>query len=80
MTTVDAPKLDCPSCGVGLIPAHGCGRYDENGNFLEHRNGCQCPWCEWMWSDDADPVTCGCGAVVGVRIEDETACAVEVQP
>ena len=64
------PSLKCPECSAPLIPAHGRGRYDQDGNYIEHRDGCRCHWCGWMWFDDADPVTCACGAVVGVNTDD----------
>lgn len=70
---VDAPGtacLACPECGVALIPAHGRGRYDREGNYIEHREGCRCAWCGWMWFDDRPPVTCACGAVVRVEVDD----------
>lgn len=67
--------LDCPECSTPLIPAHGRGRYDEDGDYVEHRDGCRCPWCDWTWFDDADPVTCACGAVVGVKCDEEYAYA-----
>lgn len=77
MSTDDPPKLACPSCGTGLIPPHGRGRYDDDGNYIEHRDGCRCPWCEWMWFDDTDPVHCECGAHVLVRVDDDHAYAAE---
>lgn len=72
MTSRDeVPALSCPECGAkGLIPAHGRGRYDGDGNYLEHREGCRCLYCDWMWFDDRDPVTCACGSVVHVEVDD----------
>ena len=72
---IAAPLLACPECGEPLIPAHGRGRYDRDGNYIEHRDGCRCPWCQWMWFDDADPVRCACGALVVVEIDDDAAYA-----
>ena len=69
------PKLDCPNCGVGLISPHGRGRYDSDGNYAEHRDGCRCPWCDWMWFDDAEPVECLCGARVRVVVDNGRAYA-----
>lgn len=64
----DAPKLKCPECGDPLVSAHGRGRYDADGNYIEHRHGCRCRYCDWMWFDDAKPVRCECGALVGVGV------------
>lgn len=69
------PSLDCPECSTPLIPAHGRGRTDEDGNYVEHRDGCRCHWCGWIWLDDADPVTCACGAIVVVAVDEEYAYA-----
>ena len=71
--------LRCPECGVNLIEAHGRGRYDGDGEYVAHRDGCRCPWCEWMWFDDRDPVTCACGAVVGVDADDSHAYAKTIE-
>ncbi len=70
------PKLKCPECGVPLVEASGRGCYDEDGNYGEHRLGCRCPWCSWMWFDDQPEVACECGALVGVEVDDGTAYAV----
>lgn len=70
------PVLNCPDCGEPLISAHGRGRFDEDGNFIEHRGSCRCPWCGWMWFDDQEPVVCACGSVVGVNCDDDHAYAV----
>lgn len=72
MTT---PKLSCPECGVPLVPATGRGRHDKDGNYVEHRDGCRCPWCDWVWFDDEPPVECECGARVVVVIDDDAAYA-----
>lgn len=74
----DRPLLDCPNCGEPLIPASGRGGWDDDGDFVEHGEGCRCPWCEWVWHDDAEPVRCKCGALVKVAIDDEHAYATEV--
>jgi hypothetical protein len=71
------PFLDCLSCGEDLIPAHGRACLEEDGG--EHRDGCRCPYCQWVWYDDREPVRCKCGALVRVKVEDETAYAVEVR-
>lgn len=71
--------LDCPECSTPLIPAHGRGRHDQDGNYVEHRDGCRCPWCDWAWFDDADPVTCACGAVVGVKVDEDYAYATMIE-
>lgn len=76
----DRPSLDCPECGVPLIPAHGRGRYDRDGNEVTHDDACRCRWCDWWWWDDGEPVTCACGAVVMVREEDGTAYATTGEP
>lgn len=73
----DAPKLGCPRCGEPLIAAHGRGRYDRDGNYIEHRDGCRCAWCGWMWFDDAAPVRCECGAAVRVDVDDDHAYTTE---
>jgi hypothetical protein len=67
------PKLACPNCGVDLIAAHGRGLHNANGEYIEHRDGCRCAWCDWMWFDDHEPATCECGARVVVRIDDDRA-------
>lgn len=70
------PALACPECGEeGVIPAHGRGRNDRDGNEVWHRDTCRCRWCTWWWSDDADPVVCQCGAAIGVVVDDDHAYA-----
>lgn len=64
------PKLPCPECGEALIEASGRGRYDDDGNFIEHRLG---PYCDWMWFDDIEPVRCECGTWVGIEVDDGAA-------
>lgn len=69
--TTDRPALSCPECGAAdLIPAHGRGRLDRDGNDIVHGGGCRCRWCQWMWWDDRDPVRCQCGALVRVSVDD----------
>jgi hypothetical protein len=75
----DAPELDCPSCGTGLIKAHGRARLDTD-EIISHRDECRCRWCEWVWWDSEPPVKCGCGALVRVSIDDGHAYAEEVEP
>jgi hypothetical protein len=73
--------LSCPECGVdALIPAHGRGRVSRDGNEVAHSDACRCRWCDWMWWDDAPPVTCACGAVVRVVVDDGYAYAQAVSP
>ncbi len=75
------PALACPECGVeGLIPAHGRGRYDRDGNDILHADTCRCRWCDWMWFDDITHVTCTCGAVARVAIDDGYAYARAAAP
>ena len=75
----DPPALSCPECGTdGLIPAQGRGYVDRDGNYAEHRGACRCHWCSWMWFDDAEPVTCGCGVRVKVVVDDGHAYAAVV--
>ncbi len=78
MSKAKSPWLDCPQCGVPVIEAHGRGKYDSDGNYCEHRDGCRCAWCDWMWFDDCDPVACKCGALIGVHIDDGHAYARDV--
>jgi hypothetical protein len=70
---MERPSLACPECGIDLIPAHGRGRFDRDGNEIVHRDECRCRWCDWWWYEDEDPVTCACGAVVGVSVDDDHA-------
>lgn len=74
------PMLACPECGVDLIPAHGRGRHDKDGNHITHRDECRCRWCDWYWYDDAEPVKCACGVVVKVDTDDDHAFARELRP
>jgi hypothetical protein len=75
-TSDERPALSCPECGKdGLIPADGRGRHDSDGNEIRHADSCRCRWCDWWWTDDMPHVTCSCGAVVGVDIEDNHAYA-----
>lgn len=76
----DAPYLDCPKCGESLFQSTERGRHDEHGNYIGHRLECRCRWCGWIWFSDAAPVTCTCGAVVGVDIDDGTAYAILIPP
>lgn len=65
------PALSCPECGAdGLIPAHGRGRTDRDGNDITHADACRCRWCWWIWWDDREPVRCECGALVRVVCDD----------
>lgn len=73
-----APFLSCPCCGADCFQSESRGRFDRDGNFIAHAIGCRCRWCEWMWWDDAPPVRCECGALVGVEIDDDHAHAVDV--
>lgn len=72
------PTLGCPSCGEPLIAPHGRGRHDDDGNFIEHKPRCRCGRCDWFWWDDAEPVRCECGSLVGVEADGEHAYAREV--
>jgi hypothetical protein len=74
------PKLECPKCGVALIEATERGYLNRDGEWIEHRAGCRCPWCDWAWHDDREPVRCECGALVGVGCDDGHAYATEEQP
>lgn len=69
----DRAILDCPECGAPLVPAHGRGVHDSDGDFSEHGEGCGCPYCDWVWFDGREPVTCACGALVGIEIDDDRA-------
>lgn len=73
--TQEPPRFCCPECGVPLIPADSRGRHDEDGNYIEHRYACRCHWCDWTWFDSTEPVRCECGALVGVRVDDDHAYA-----
>lgn len=66
-------RLECPACNQPAIPAHGRGRLDRDGNYVEHRDGCRCPHCDWMWFDDRGPVTCSCGVKLTVEVDDSHA-------
>lgn len=65
-----SPWLDCPGCGEPAIEAHGRGRHDSDGNFIEHRDACRCAWCNWTWFDGCEPVACKCGALVSTKEDD----------
>lgn len=73
------PHLDCPECGVPLIPADARGFVNDDGEYVEHSSVCRCPHCDWRWTED-DPVTCACGAVACVDVDDEYAFAKLVPP
>lgn len=75
-----APYLDCPECSEPLFPATRRGRHDEDRNFIRHRDECRCRWCQWIWFDNVAPVTCACGAVVGIDCEDGDATAKLIKP
>jgi hypothetical protein len=80
MEKSERPALSCPSCGAsGLIPAHGRGRYDRDGNDIRHQDTCRCRWCGWWWTDDQAPVTCSCGARVRVIVDGTHAYADEAE-
>ena len=66
----EQPFLECTECGVKLIPADMRGLWDDEGGFVEHREGCRCSRCDWMWSENYEPVRCGCGARVIVAVDD----------
>ena len=72
---IDPPKLLCPECNVPLIEANARGRLDKSGEWIEHRAGCRCAWCDWAWHDDDEPTLCDCGALVGVCCDDGVASA-----
>lgn len=73
-----APKLNCPNCGEGLIPATDWGADDEDGNFVTHPRECGCGDCNWQWWDNQPPVACSCGSLVRVHVDDDSAYAREV--
>lgn len=75
---VTPPMLDCPECGVPLLPATDRGRRDKDGNEISHGIACRCRWCDWMWWEDDPVVRCKCGAVVCVEDDDGFAYAVTV--
>lgn len=74
------PSLVCPNCGEPLIPPSGRGGFDDDGNYIEHREACRCPHCAPMWFDDAPPVRCACGITARVEVDDEHAYAREIEP
>lgn len=76
----ERPSLDCPECSEPLIPAHGRGRFDRDGNEIMHADECRCRWCDWWWTGGDAPVACACGALVGVDADDGVAFAVIVKP
>lgn len=77
--TNERPSLACPECGVPLIPAHGRGRVDRDGDDIPHGGACRCRWCGWMWWDDRGPTRCACGALVRVKVDDGHAYASTVE-
>lgn len=76
--TTRPPKLNCPNCGEGLIPATDWGADDEDENFVTHPFECDCGDCDWVWWDNQPPVRCSCGVLVRVEIDDDHAYAHEV--
>jgi hypothetical protein len=50
------PAMECPMCGIEAIPATGRGRNTDD-EFVEHREGCRCAHCTWVWADSHE-VTC----------------------
>jgi hypothetical protein len=66
----DAPWLNCPECGGDVLQAKRRGYYEDDGEgeYIEHRDGCRCPYCGWMWSEEDEPERCGCGALCEVRV------------
>lgn len=78
--SAERPFLDCPNCGKPLIPAHGRGRFDRDGNWRSHRDDCQCAHCDWIWWDMTPAVPCKCGAVARVHVDDDNASAEEIEP
>ena len=73
----EAPWLGCPECGGEVFQAQYRGRYDRDGNFIEHGAGCRCRWCNWMWFDDEE-CKCECGARLRVLCDDGKAYATAV--
>lgn len=69
------PMLDCPECGTPLVRPHGRGYYDKDGEYIAHRDGCRCRWCDWMWFDDQPTDDCECGACVTVEVDEQHAYA-----
>ena len=72
---MERPTLSCPSCGDDIIPAHGRGRVDRDGNDISHADACRCRWCRWLWYEGEPAVACSCGARVVVEVEDRHAYA-----
>jgi len=72
MTIRAAPFLNCPDCKTPLFPADGCGYYDREGEYSEHREACECPYCEWVWFDEAEPKEC-CGVMWRIDVDDDHA-------
>lgn len=68
-----APYLGCPECGEPVLQATNRGRYNADGEYVAHRDGCRCAWCDWMWFDDVEPERCVCGTLVGVSVDDSHA-------
>lgn len=71
------PLLDCPVCGVPLIPALGRGHWEDD-NPIDHEDACHCGQCDWWWFDDMSPVRCVCGALVKVECDEEYAYSTEI--
>jgi DNA-directed RNA polymerase subunit RPC12/RpoP len=66
--TEKIPSLECPECGAEAIPATGRGRNTDD-EFIEHRDGCRCSYCDWVWMDGTE-VTCACGAKLITDVDD----------
>jgi len=75
-----APYLACPGCGDELIIAHKRGRFNSDGDFVEHKDSCMCRWCTWTWFDDEQSSYCKCGVVANVFIDNGSVYAIEVNP
>ena len=69
------PYLGCADCGEPLFPATTRGRFDRDGNYIQHADSCCCRWCEWLWLEDAVPVRCDCGAHCTVEVDEDRAYA-----
>jgi hypothetical protein len=69
----NVPRLRCPECCERSVPATTRGRTDRDGNFIDHGPKCRCRWCGWVWEEPSPPVRCGCGALLGVRSDGESA-------
>lgn len=66
----DPPSLDCPECGEASVAAIGRGYYDDEGDFVAHRDECRCLCCDWVWSECSDNVVCVCGASLYVAVDE----------